>query len=189
MTLLAPLFRAIDAPARETLLLEKRTLFAILPPALLGAVLIAAASLAGMLFTEVPAAHFPASLLSRRTDTLRAIFEALAIVFPSAIILAAYLGLRISPRAFAGALSIALLIAGVVALFTLPLMAFLALVARARPMVAPSLFIPFVVVGAIAATTVRILKALDPRTRATFFAGAAACSFVGAFLIRALGIF
>lgn len=190
MSWLAPLFRAIDAPARETLSLEKRPLFASLPPAMLGAALIAGSALAAsFLFTAAPTHAINTLLLTRRADVLAAVFEALAIVFPSAIILAAYLELRISPRAFCAALAIALLIGGVVASSTLPLIAYLALVARAQPIIAPGLFVPFLIAGAIAATIFRVVRALDPRLRARWFGGAVVSCFVATFLFRALDLF
>lgn len=190
MSLLAPLFRAIDAPARETLFLEKRPLFASLPPALLGAAMIAASALAASYFFSTPPTHaFAAKFMTGRGEVLPAVFEALAIVFPSAIILAAYLELRISPRAFVAALGIALLISGVVAFSTLPLIAYLALVARARPMIAPGMFVPFLIAGAIAATLFRIVRALDPRMRARFFGGAVVSCFLAAFFFRAFDRF
>ena len=177
------LLRAIDLPAREALETARRPLSYTLTPALIGLSLIALASLISAALD--PGRTGTASLVPR-ADVLRAVIEALAVVVPGAIGFAVYLQLRIPARAMLAATAIGLLVGGVVAISLVPLMAFLAIVARAQPtaLVTPGFLVPAIALAAVAAIPVRVIRALDRSDRATWLARAFSVLVFAAFAIR-----
>lgn len=173
----------LDRPAREALRLERRPLWVTAGIALAGAVLIA---LGSMLSFELDELRFGRGILPR-VDLLRALFEALVVVVPSGAILAAYFRVRVTPRAVLAAVAVGLLVAGVVVAATLPLMAYLAVYAQARPLVSPAAALPIVALAAVATTTARIVRAIDTSSRAHTFARALQAGLAGAFIVRVAG--
>ena len=180
LELMNSLMRAVDRPAREALDLARRPWAATLGPTLLGLFLVAASSaLVGFISPEGVrlAPHF---------DTLSALFEALAVVFPGTLVFAIYLRLRISPRVLLASLSIGLLAAGLVAACALPLMAFLALVSREAPhlLALPALFVPGLALTTLMTLPVRVITALDGSRPAWVLSRAFAVCLGAVFFLR-----
>jgi hypothetical protein len=178
--LLNSLLRSLDRPARTALEMAHRPLSATVSPALLGIVLVAASSaLAGCI-------SFNGFRLVPRLDSLRAVFESLLVVVPGTTVFAIYLRLRISARAFLAATALGLLAAGVVAACVLPLMAFIAVVARESrsniPL--PLLFVPGLALATVAFMGARVMTALDSSTAARWLARAFIFFLGAVFVLR-----
>jgi hypothetical protein len=159
------LLDALDRPAHQAVHLRDRPLWITIATGLAGAILIGLASTAALALDSL---HFGERILPR-IDVLRALFEALLVVAPSAILLSAYFQIAISPRIVLAAIALGLLIAGIVVASALPLVTYLTLLA-AKPAIAPGVLLPFVALAAAAATSTRILRAIDPSRRARIFA-------------------
>ncbi len=180
LDLIHSLLRAVDRPAREALDMARRPLSATLAPALLGIFLVAATSAAAGFVS-------PGGLrLVPRLDALRAVFEALLVVVPGTGVFSIYLRLHLTTRVLLASTSIGLLAAGLVAACVMPLMAFLALVARDAPLILalPSIFVPGLALATLAALPVRVITSLDA-SRAAWWMSRAFAFFLGAvFLLR-----
>lgn len=174
---------AADRPAREALVLAQRHWAQTLGRATFGAALMAAASLGAALIEQA------SGYLAPRTghvDGLRAAMEALVIVLPGLLVFSVYLRLHLSPRVVGAAVSLGLLIGGVVATATLPLLAFLTLTVRSPrgPVLVLQLAAPLVALGAAAIIPTRVFTALDRRFRARGLAYAYALALFTAFALR-----
>ncbi len=165
-TLPSSVLDALDRPAREALRLQARPVWVTAAVGAAGAMLIALASLSSLALDDL---HFGGELLPR-IDLLRAVLESFAAVVPSAILLSAYFRVAVSPRVVAASIALGLLVAGVVVAASLPLMAYLTLFSRARPLIAPGAALPIIALAAAAATSARILRSIDPTARARRFA-------------------
>lgn len=177
---------AIDMPAREALRITRRSLTATLAPAMLGAALVAASSLAARVIGPPHPRYVSAAL--ERVDLLRAVFEALLVVVPSALVLGSYLRLSIGARAILASFAIGLLHAGVVAAALVPLVAFLGIVSRAQPMLSPGLLLPPIAVATVAATVARIVRSVDPSARARVAIIVINTSLFAVFAVRGLAL-
>jgi hypothetical protein len=177
------LLRAVDMPAREALLMSHRPPIATLAPAMIGGVLIVAtSSIAVRIPLQDGASMVPAL---DRVDLLLPLVQALAIVLPTSLILGVYARLDFSPRTVIAAYALGALIAGLVLVSALPLVAFLAVVSRARPLVPIGIMFPAIAAAAIAATVKRILSAIDPSPRARAHTLIVAAALMAAFFVRA----
>lgn len=169
----------LDSPVQHTLLLARRSLWTTFLVGFVGAFLIALSTWATRVL------QFGVGM---KHDTLLALFVAIAVVFPSASIVAVYLGIIMSPRVQVAAIAIALVVSGAVACSTMPLMAFLVLVSSWTSVISFEVVIPIVAAGAIAATISRITRVLDPRPRARAFAIVCNVAFIATFGLRALSL-
>lgn len=183
-TLRTSLFDALDRPARSALLLQARPLWVTAGIGLGGAALVAAASLSSLALDGL---QFGRAILPR-ADLVRAAFEALLVVVPSATLLSAYFRIALSPRVIVASLAIGLFAAGLVALATLPLMAFLTLFSRATPLLAPGAMLPIVALIATAGVSERIIRAIDPSRRARVFLFGFHLVLAAVFVVRLKGL-
>jgi hypothetical protein len=160
------LLRLLDQPVRESLEACRRPVMVTAGPALFGLALVAAASLLG---SSLDAVIVRAQGLSLpHTQALRAALEALLVAVPPLVVAGTYLRLSLPPAALAGAVSIGLFTAGVVAAAMLPVMGYLALVARGESgtPVAPGVIVPTVALLALAVVVSRVVRTLDESPRA-----------------------
>lgn len=175
-----PLTLALDAPARAALTLAKRPAWNGLGWALGGATLVALAcwAAATLVFLDHRALLGGGRLVS-------SFFEAVALVLPSAVVFATYLGLGLTPRVWIASISVAILTAGVVTTLLVPAFAYLALVTRTAPVLALALVPPFVALATVGAILARVLSSLDSSRTAQMFRLGLQLALLGAFAARA----
>jgi hypothetical protein len=178
------LLDALDRPAREALLLQARPPWVTGGIALAGALLIVLASLSSLALDGL---QFGEEILPR-VDLLRSMFEAMLLVAPSAILVSAYFRIAVSPRVVLAAISLGLLIGGVVVASALPLMVYLTLFSRATPLIAPGAILPLVALAASASTSGRVIRSIDPSIRARNFVLSFQVILALAFLVRVKGL-
>ena len=170
--------RALDRPAATALELESShgAQTAALTIAGLG-MIGAAGALSGALL--------PASAVGHQGEAAWAMLLAWGVSAPVLLVAAGHLGLAVRPRAMLGGLAVALVAAGIVALGTLPLLAYLAVVPHAgeHTCVARALLASVLALAAGVVVPGRVLRALDGSARASWVAhrraGAAASSRLG----------
>ena len=105
---------------------------------------------------------------------------------PVLLVAAGHLGLAVRPRAMLGGLAVALVAAGIVALGTLPLLAYLAVVPHAgeHTCVARALLASVLALAAGVVVPGRVLRALDGSARASWVAHLFSLVTVTLFLLR-----
>jgi hypothetical protein len=175
---------ALDRPAREAILLGERPLWATAGIGLAGAALVALASILSLALDTL---HLGAAAVPK-VDLLRAMFEAMALVIPSVVVLSGYFGLGASPKTVLAAVALGLLIAGVVSTSTLPLMAYLTFYSKAKPLVAPGALVPVVALATIASTSGRVLRSIDPTRRSRALVLGMELGLAAVFIARASGL-
>ncbi len=166
------LLRAIDRPAHEAVRLARGPWMRLFSPGLLGVALIATAclivSLPGLLGTGGDGS--PAVDI----EGLLALVETLLVVTPVMLSTAAYARLQLTPRVVIAALSVCLLVAGVVSMSSLPMVAYLLVNSRdvGFLLVVLSLIVPGLAFGSVLVILFRVFTTLDPSSRSRWMSRA-----------------
>lgn len=176
----AQLLTMVDAPARHAFLLAGRPVVVPAAMALAAAVVVAGVGALGAWLTrDAPGGGGALGLLAIEAG-------ALAMVVPGAVILGAYAGLPLTPRAWLGGVAVALVTAAVVLVSGVPFLLYLALVSRAGAGALPDLLLAGAALVAVAATLARVVRAAEPGPRGAWAARLFTLALTGAALAQAL---
>ena len=160
----AQLLSVVDAPGRHAFLLAGRPVLVSASIASAAGVVVLGAGAAASHLSGEGTAQGPALAL------VIELWVALAMVLPSAAILAAYARLPLSPRVWLGGLAVALVTTAVVSLSALPFLVYLNLVSTAGAGVLPDVLLAAVAGVAVASTLARVIRAADPGPRGVWTA-------------------